>query len=51
MNIGIVGCGFIGSTLKNWLLNNNPSCQVFVSDPPKGLNDNLQNCDSLSGFY
>lgn len=46
IKIGIVGCGFVGGALKIWLEKNNPeSCQVFVSDPPKGMNDDLRDVD------
>ena len=42
---GIVGCGFVGSALKVWLDENNPDVEVFVSDPPKGMNDDLSGID------
>lgn len=47
LNIGIVGCGFIGSALKNWLRKNNKNCNIFISDPPKGLDDDLSACDAI----
>lgn len=37
INVGIVGCGFVGGALKVWLEENNPECRIFVSDPPKGI--------------
>ena len=43
--VGIIGCGIIGNTLKNWLEENNPECKLFINDPPKGYNDNLDNID------
>ena len=46
MKIGIIGCGFIGTVLKVWLEENNPNVKTFVSDPPKGMNDNISNCDA-----
>ena len=46
MKIGIIGCGFIGTALKVWLNENNPNVQTFVSDPPKGMNDDISNCDA-----
>ena len=46
MKIGIIGCGFIGTVLKLWLEENNPNVKTFVSDPPKGMNDNISNCDA-----
>ena len=47
IKVGIVGCGFIGGALKKWLDNHNPDVKVFVSDPPKGLNDDLSSCDVI----
>ena len=46
MKIGIIGCGFIGTVLKVWLEENNSNVKTFVSDPPKGMNDNISNCDA-----
>ena len=46
MKIGIIGCGFIGTALKVWLKENNPNVETFVSDPPKGMNDDINNCDA-----
>ena len=45
INVGIIGCGFVGGALKNWLENNNPECKLFISDPPKGYNDDLSGID------
>lgn len=45
--IGIVGCGFIGGALKKWIENFNPSISIKISDPPKGYNDDLTNCDAI----
>ena len=45
IKIGIVGCGFVGGALKAWLDENNKDVQVFVSDPPKGMNDDLSEID------
>ena len=39
INVGIIGCGFVGGALKDWLEHNNPECKLFISDPPKGYND------------
>ena len=40
IKIGIIGCGFVGGALKTWIEENNAEeCEVFVSDPPKGYND------------
>lgn len=46
-NIGIVGYGVIGSALGEWIKENNPSCTLLISDPPKNLNDNLDSCDII----
>ena len=45
INVGIIGCGFVGGALKAWLEENNPQTRVFVSDPPKGYNDDLSKID------
>lgn len=47
INIGIVGCGIIGEALKTWVENHNKNCSLFISDPPKGLNDDLSTCDVI----
>ena len=39
INVGIIGCGFVGGALKDWLEHNNPECKLFISDPYKGYND------------
>ena len=45
INVGIIGCGFVGGALKHWLEHNNPDCKLFISDPPKGYNDDLSDID------
>jgi UDPglucose 6-dehydrogenase len=45
INVGIIGCGFVGGALKTWLDENNKDVKVFVSDPPKGMNDDLSRID------
>ena len=45
IKVGIIGCGFVGGALKNWLENNNPECKLFISDPYKGYNDDLSDID------
>lgn len=45
INIGIIGCGIIGNTLKDWLETNNSECKLFISDPGKGYNDDLSSID------
>ena len=42
INVGIIGCGFVGGALKDWLEHNNPECKLFISDPPKGYFDDLK---------
>ena len=46
IKVGIIGCGFIGTALKTWLDQNNPQVETRVSDPPKGMNDDISNCDA-----
>ena len=43
--VGIIGCGFVGGALKTWLEENNPEVKVVVSDPPKGMNDDISGAD------
>ena len=45
IKVGIIGCGFVGGALKAWLEGNNKDAQIFVSDPPKGFNDDLSQID------
>ena len=45
INVGIIGCGFVGGALKAWLENNNPDCKLFISDPAKGYNDDMSQID------
>ena len=45
INVGIIGCGFVGGALKAWLEANNDECKLFISDPPKGYNDDLGKID------
>ena len=47
INVGIVGCGYVGGALKVWLEENNPNVKVLVSDPPKGMNDDLSTADII----
>lgn len=46
IKVGIIGCGFIGTALKTWLNENNPLVETRVSDPPKGINDDISRCDA-----
>ena len=45
INVGIIGCGFVGGALKDWLEHNNPDCKLFISDPAKGYNDSMKEID------
>ena len=45
INVGIIGCGFVGGALKAWLDANNRDCHLCISDPPKGYNDDLSRID------
>ena len=45
INVGIIGCGFVGGALKDWLEHNNPECKLFISDPAKGYNDSMADID------
>ncbi len=45
ITVGIIGCGYVGGALKVWLEENNPNVKVVVSDPPKGMNDPLDEAD------
>ena len=31
INVGIIGCGFVGGALKAWLEVNNKDCRLFTS--------------------
>lgn len=46
IKVGIIGCGFIGTALKNWLQESNPLVDTRVSDPPKGINEDISDCDA-----
>lgn len=41
LTVGIIGCGFVGFALRDWLEKNNKGANVVVSAPPKGLNDGI----------
>ena len=45
ITVGIIGCGFVGGALKTWLEENNPDVKIVVSDPPKGMNDDISGAD------
>ena len=46
MKIGIIGYGVIGNALSKWLEENNSDAKVLISDPPKGINDDISDCDA-----
>ena len=43
IKVGMIGCGFIGTALNEWLKQSNPDVETQVSDPPKGMNDEFRN--------
>ncbi len=43
IKVGIIGYGVIGETFGRWL-KEHTTCQIAISDPPKGLNDDLTGC-------
>ncbi|MEI7947347.1 MAG: UDP-glucose 6-dehydrogenase [bacterium] len=45
--IGIIGCGFIGGALKQWVESYNPSVKMLISDPLKGFNDDVSTADAI----
>lgn len=47
IKIGIVGCGVIGGVLVKWIKKYNENCDIFISDPPKGLHDDLSKSDII----
>lgn len=44
LKIGVVGNGFVGSSTIKRL---EGKAELFISDPPKGQNDNLSDCDVI----
>lgn len=45
MNVGIIGCGFVGGALKQWIEEHNNAIKILVSDPLKGYNDDMTKAD------
>ena len=43
IKVGIIGYGVIGSTFSRWL-KEHTKCQQAISDPPKGINEDLKGC-------
>ena len=37
INVGIIGCGFVGGALKNWLEHNNPGVNFSSATLQKGI--------------
>lgn len=44
MKLGIVGLGVVGTSLRNWFFKHT-AFPVFSYDPPKGLQDNIYDCN------
>ncbi len=44
IKVGIIGYGVIGMAMGQWL-KDYTQCQMAISDPPKGINDDLTGCD------
>jgi UDP-glucose 6-dehydrogenase len=48
INIGIIGCGFVGGALKKWLEeHNSDNVNLLISDPPKGFTDDMETTDII----
>lgn len=43
IKVGIIGYGVIGMAFGRWL-KEHTNCQIAISDPPKGINDDLNGC-------
>lgn len=44
IKVGIIAYGVIGSTFSRWL-QEHTKCKQAISDPPKGMNDDLTGCN------
>ena len=44
IKVGIIGYGVIGMTFARWL-QEHTKCQMAISDPPKGINDDISDCN------
>ncbi|MBE6446305.1 MAG: UDP-glucose 6-dehydrogenase [Alphaproteobacteria bacterium] len=44
IKVGIIGYGVIGSTFSQWL-KEHTQCRQAISDPPKGINEDLTGCN------
>jgi len=47
IDVGLIGCGFIGTALKVWLEENNPNVVIHISDPAKGYVENVYENDKI----
>ncbi len=47
IHVGIIGCGFVGGALKQWLAEHNADVRVSVSDPAKGYHDAMDAADVI----
>ena len=50
ITVGTTGCGFAGSALKTWLEEDNKDVTVVVSDPPKGMDDDISGAYKVTCF-
>ena len=44
IKVGIIGYGVIGMTFARWL-QEHTKCKMAISDPPKGINDDISDCN------
>lgn len=51
IDVGLIGCGFIGTALKVWLEENNPNVVLHISDPAKGYDENVYDNDEIEAFF
>lgn len=51
LKIAIIGCGVIGSAMKNWLQQHNPDIMLSISDPAKGYDDNVYTIDDIDAYF
>ena len=49
--IAIIGCGVIGSAMKNWLQRHNPDVELSISDPAKGYNDDVYATTEIDAYF
>lgn len=51
IKVAIIGCGVIGSAMKNWIISHNPDITLCISDPAKGYDDNVYATDSIDAYF